>query len=61
MSDQPTHEEIRVLAYELYRQCGCEHGHDLRHWLEAEQALRVKAGRSEIQHKRTATAGSSNW
>jgi len=26
-------------AYELYEQEGCCHGHDLEHWLEAEQQV----------------------
>ena len=32
-------EEIRTLAYQLFCECGCEHGHDLEHWLEAERRL----------------------
>ena len=60
MFNQPTREEIEVRAYELYRQCGCQHGHDLRHWLDAEQELETLAENREIQHKKTATAGSSD-
>lgn len=29
-------ELIRVRAYELFEQRGCEHGHDMEDWLEAE-------------------------
>lgn len=32
-------EEIQTLAYELYCQCGHEHGHDLEHWIEAERRV----------------------
>lgn len=32
-------EEIQALAYELYCQCGHEHGHDLEHWIEAERRV----------------------
>lgn len=39
---QELREEIEKLAYRLYCQCGYEHGHDLEHWIEAEQ--RVLAG-----------------
>jgi hypothetical protein len=66
MSNQPTREEIEVRAYELYRQCGCQHGHDLQHWLEAEQELsatdaelEAREASGEIQHK-SAAAGRSN-
>jgi hypothetical protein len=38
-------EEIRALAYQLFCECGCEQGHDLVHWLEAERTVleRLKA------------------
>jgi len=32
-------EEIRALAYQLFCECGCEQGHDLVHWLEAERRV----------------------
>jgi DUF2934 family protein len=32
-------EEIRTLAYQLFCECGCEQGHDLEHWLEAERKV----------------------
>lgn len=32
-------DEIRAIAYQLFCECGCEHGHDLEHWLEAEQKV----------------------
>lgn len=31
--------EIRHLAYQLFCECGCEHGHDVEHWLEAERKV----------------------
>ncbi len=33
-------EEIRALAYQLFCECGREHGHDLEHWLEAKRRVR---------------------
>jgi hypothetical protein len=39
MANKPSNEEIQVRAYELYLQCGCDGGHDLEHWLEAENEL----------------------
>lgn len=32
-------EEIRQLAYQLFCECGCEQGHDMEHWLEAERRV----------------------
>lgn len=39
-------EDIRALAYQLFCECGCEHGHDEDHWLEAERRVlsRSKGG-----------------
>lgn len=37
-SDQ-LHNEIEQLAYKLYCECGYEHGHDLKHWAEAERRI----------------------
>jgi hypothetical protein len=35
----PTTEEIAVYAYGLFEARGCEHGHDVEDWLEAEHVL----------------------
>jgi len=32
-------EDIRTLAYQLFCECGCAHGHDVEHWLEAERRI----------------------
>jgi hypothetical protein len=34
-----TEELIRVRAYHLYENRGCEHGHDLEDWLQAESEI----------------------
>jgi len=39
-SNQPTHEEIAVRAYEIFESRGGSHGSDLDDWLEAERSLR---------------------
>ena len=39
MADLPTREQIEVRAYELYVERGCEAGHDVEDWLEAERQL----------------------
>lgn len=31
--------DIRALAYQLFCERGCEHGHDVGHWLEAERRI----------------------
>lgn len=39
VNDEAIQEEIRQLAYGLFCECGCEHGHDVEHWLEAERRV----------------------
>ena len=34
-------EEIRSLAYQLYCEGGYQDGHDLEHWLQAEQQVQA--------------------
>ena len=46
-----TEEIIRVRAYHLYEQRGCEHGHDLEDWLQAE---------AEVFGKKPAATAESN-
>ena len=36
---EATQEEIRALAYQLFCEQGCEHGHDVEHWVEAERRV----------------------
>lgn len=36
---QPAQEEIAARAYELYCDQGCEDGHDVEQWLQAEDEL----------------------
>lgn len=35
-----TGSDVAYRAYELYLERGCEHGHDLDDWLQAERELR---------------------
>jgi len=37
---ESTEEEIRSLAYQLYCEGGYQDGHDLEHWVQAEQQVR---------------------
>jgi hypothetical protein len=34
-----TEELVRIRAYRLYEERGCEHGHDLEDWLQAEAEI----------------------
>lgn len=43
----PTHEQIEKRAFELYLECGSHGGHELEHWLLAEQELIQGNGKVE--------------
>ena len=49
-----TEELIRVRAYQLYEERGCEKGHDLDDWLRAESEI---AGRNLLLKQRVRKAG----
>ena len=36
---QPTQEKIAARAYQIYLERGCQHGHDIDDWLQAEYEL----------------------
>ena len=38
-TDRPTEEEIRQRAYEIFLQHGCQPGHDVDNWRQAEYEL----------------------
>lgn len=50
MSDKNLYDEIAKVAYELYEQCGCIHGHDIEHWFEAERIVITRL-QSETEEK----------
>ncbi len=39
----PSKEEIAKRAYDIWLSRGCEAGHDVEHWLEAERQLRSQS------------------
>lgn len=43
---EPTEEAIRVRAYQLYEERGCEEGHDFDDWLQAEAEIAGKKANS---------------
>ena len=55
-----TEEYIRLRAYQFWEECGCEHGHDLEHWLRAEievlGQIETAALREERKKKRARAA-----
>ena len=38
---KPSHEEIALCAYLIWKERGCTDGHDLQDWMEAETQLGV--------------------
>ena len=47
MQDPQVMTRIQQRAYRLFEAGGCQHGHDLEHWLEAERQIRASSDRSE--------------
>ena len=57
-TDDIPKEEIEKRAYELYLECGCDGGHDIEHWLAAEEELQQEyANRRESIPLKTKTVG----
>ena len=51
-------EQIEKRAYELYPECGCDGGHDVEHWLAAEEELQQQyASRRESISLKSKTVG----
>jgi hypothetical protein len=55
---EPTEEQIRERAYEIYVAGGCEDGHDLSDWLTAERELK-ELSRSPAVNKKARSAAAS--
>jgi hypothetical protein len=45
MENRIPKEAIEQRTYELYLECGCEGGHDLEHWLAAEEEFTQEQGK----------------
>jgi len=41
-----SNEDVARRAYEIWLSKGCEQGHDLDHWIEAERQLRQQASKT---------------
>lgn len=46
----PSHDEIAQRAYELYQQRGCQPGHEMEDWLEAQRQLSAQSSTGETRH-----------
>ena len=57
-SAQVTHGEVARRAYDLFLARGCEHGHDLDDWLQAERELRGAPSATTRRAKRSSRQGS---
>ncbi len=54
-SDAPTHDEIALMAYEIYLSRGATDGQDLEDWFQAERTLFAQPETS-VRKSRTTTA-----
>ncbi len=45
----PTEEQIRTYAYELYVKSGCKPGRELKNWLDAERELKQMPERDDAE------------
>ncbi|MGD0956896.1 MAG: DUF2934 domain-containing protein [Candidatus Acidiferrales bacterium] len=54
MADFPTRKEIELRAYDLYVERGCEDGHAVEDWLEAERQLFEEHGASPTKRSEEA-------
>ena len=58
-SQNPTTDQIAVAAYQLYLENGCQDGHDLEHWLRAEEKLKAGAKVQVLEPSLKATGPTS--
>lgn len=51
-SEELTEEIVRKRAYQLFELHGCQHGHDMEDWLEAEAQVMGKKGSDSADAKK---------
>jgi Protein of unknown function (DUF2934) len=54
-SQELTEEIIRKRAYQLFELHGCQHGHDMEHWLEAEAEVTGRKSGTSADAEKYAT------
>ena len=59
MANQPTHDEIRIRAYEIYLDRGGDHGLDEQDWLQAESELIAELNPTAVSAGAGSAAGST--
>jgi hypothetical protein len=58
-SEELTEEIIRKRAYALFELHGCQHGHDMEDWLEAEAQVMGKKTSGSLEIPKVETKGAS--
>jgi hypothetical protein len=58
--NKPTHEQVSLLAYQLWKKGGSQNGHDLEYWLQAERQLNAFLATSQRQTLETRTTATNN-
>jgi hypothetical protein len=53
----PTHEQVALVAYQLWKKGGCQPGHDRDYWLQAEKQLVAALATGQKVSSETRTAG----
>jgi hypothetical protein len=56
----PTHEQVALLAYQLWTKAGCQYGHDVDYWLQAEKQLNAFLAKSQRQTPETRATANNN-
>jgi hypothetical protein len=45
------HERVAALAYSFYERRGCEHGHDVEDWIQAEKTVLEEIASRQYRNK----------
>jgi len=61
MARTPSREEVERRAYEIYEQRGREDGHELEHWLAAEEECSRRVLASSEPERRATVASRSSY
>ena len=51
---KPSHDEIAQRAFELYQRRGCQPGHEMEDWIEAQKQLSIEPAKAEGSRKKKA-------
>jgi hypothetical protein len=45
------HDRVAALAYSIYERRGCQHGHDVEDWIQAEKAILEEIASRQYRNK----------